>query len=106
MTVTALLLILGVVAGSCIGAGFFGALWWTTHRLSTARRPGLLLAASLFGRLGLLALSLVVLVRLDAALLIGALIGLIVVRVAMTHAASHDRLPVPAPALGAANERT
>lgn len=84
--------VLGVVAGACLGLVFFGGLWWTTQRLVTAREPGLLLAGSLIARLAILALGLIVLARADPAALVGALFGLIAVRIVMIRAASQGRL--------------
>lgn len=45
---TAELLALGgaLVAGTLLGAFFFGGLWWTVRRIPGARSPGLLLASS------------------------------------------------------------
>jgi len=34
------------VAGAVLGGLYFGALWWTVHRLPRARRPGPWLLAS------------------------------------------------------------
>lgn len=84
--------VVGVVAGACLGLVFFGGLWWTTQRLFSARQPGLLLAGSLLARLVILGLSLVVLAQVDPAALIGAMFGLIGVRIAMVRAASSGRL--------------
>jgi len=88
----ALWIVVGVVVGACLGLVFFGGLWWTTQRLATARQPGLLLALSLLTRLAIVALALVVLARFNAAALIGALFGLIAVRIAMVRAVSSGRL--------------
>ena len=38
------LLALGFVAGVCLGALFFGGLWWTSDRLAESAHPGRLIA--------------------------------------------------------------
>lgn len=45
---------LGLAAGAALGGLYLMGLWWTVRRLGRAARPGLLLAASLAVRLGLL----------------------------------------------------
>ena len=81
-----LILPAGVVAGAVLGGLFFGGLWWTSQRL-TASRPGVLLASSYVGRVGVMAVSLVVLAWLHPALLLGALAGFIVARTIWVRAA-------------------
>jgi F1F0 ATPase subunit 2 len=98
--------LIGVGGGACLGLAFFGALWWTTQRLVTARVPGLLLAGSLIARLGILALGLIVLARADTAALVGALFGLIGVRIVVVRAASHPRLGSLADGAHCPSERT
>lgn len=44
------------ILGLASGVGFFGGLYVTTLALATARRPGLLVAASFFGRIALVIL--------------------------------------------------
>lgn len=39
------------LAGGALGLLYFGGLWLTVRRVPTARRPGLLVAASFLGRL-------------------------------------------------------
>jgi F1F0 ATPase subunit 2 len=90
-------LVLGFVAGAVVGLVFFGGLWWTTQRLATTSRPGLLLSLSLFGRLLVLAAVLVTLASLDPLLVIGAVPGLLAVRMTLTSSRMANRLPVPAP---------
>jgi F1F0 ATPase subunit 2 len=45
--------LLAVLAGAALGLVFYGGLWWTVLRLSTFRRPGLSVLASLLLRMGL-----------------------------------------------------
>jgi F1F0 ATPase subunit 2 len=54
MTPTLAGVLAGLGAGALLGAAYLGALWWTVRRLPAARRPGLLLMASLAARLTLL----------------------------------------------------
>jgi F1F0 ATPase subunit 2 len=100
------LLVLGFVAGLVVGLVFFGGLWWTTQRLATSSRPGLLMSVSLLGRLVVLALVLIVLARIDVTLLVGALAGSVTTRVALTRAAASGRLPQPAVSDGAPGGRS
>lgn len=39
-------LLTAFAAGACLGAFFFGGLWWTVQRLPTTRRPALLFLGS------------------------------------------------------------
>lgn len=54
MTPTLVQGLAGLGAGALLGSVYLGALWWTVRRLPAARRPGLLLVASLAVRLTLL----------------------------------------------------
>ena len=81
---TALLFFVGLAIGLVLGVAHFGGLWLTAQRLPVTTRPGLWIGASLLGRFAVLAVGLVVLVRLDLALLIGALGGIVAVRVVLT----------------------
>ena len=87
------LFVLGLAAGGAVGLVFFGGLWWTTQRLTTSSHPGLLMSVSLLGRLAVLAVVLILLARLDVALLAGAMTGLVATRIALTRAAARGRLP-------------
>ena len=49
----ALLLGLALIVGCVLGAIYFGGLWLTVRELPTARRPALLMLASLLGRLAI-----------------------------------------------------
>ena len=42
--------LMGVAAGSALGLLFYGGLWWTIRRLSTARSPAALALASFWIR--------------------------------------------------------
>ena len=90
----AILAVAGIAVGLLAGLVFFGGLWWTSQRLVTSRRPGLLVVASLLVRMIVVAGALVLLARVDVVLLVGGVIGLVVARVALTRAAMHGRLPV------------
>lgn len=99
------LVVLGGAVGALVGLVFFGGLWWTTRRLATATRPGALLAVSLLARFAVLAIALIVLARLDPALLVGALVGVVAARIALTRAAAGGRRREPAAAGGSSAER-
>ena len=51
-TVGPVVLVLAVLAGSLIGAAFFGGLWWTAHRAAASAQPALWIFASLLLRMG------------------------------------------------------
>lgn len=87
----------GLVVGVAIGTGFFGGLWWTAHRLVTARRPAVLAPLSLLTRMAALALVLALMGSLGPAWLLGALAGVVAARVALTRPSVLGRLPVPTP---------
>lgn len=100
-----ILALVGVAVGIVAGLVFFGGLWWTSHRLVTSRRPGLLVALSLLVRMAVLATALVVLARVGVAMLAGGVGGVIVARMALTRAAVGGRLPEPGAGRGAAEAR-
>lgn len=89
-------LALGLVAGVLLGLVFFGGLWWTTQRLATSSRLGLLLSVSLVVRVVVLAAGLFLLARIGGgALLLGAF-GLLATRLGLTRLAVQGRLRQPA----------
>lgn len=102
---TFFLLLVGVVSGAIVGFAFFAGLWWTTQRLVVSSRPGLLLMTSLLARFAVLAMCLLGLALLDASALVGALVGIVVMRMVVTRAATHSRFPVFTPTPGTSNER-
>lgn len=73
-------LVLGALAGFALGLGYFGSLAWTTQRLVRTSRPASLMMASLFARMVLLGLGLVIVARLSPWALGAAVPGLIVAR--------------------------
>ncbi len=77
----AVTLLAGVVAGFALGALYFGVLWRTLSKLPDARAPGLLMAASLVGRLVVMLAALYMLGRWGGWLaLVGALVGVVAAR--------------------------
>ena len=92
---TPTLLAIGFLAGLVLGAAFFGGLWWTARRFVLSSRGAGLIAISYIGRLVLLAVGLVLLARIDAALLVGSLPGLIIARLLWTRATRIDLRPAP-----------
>lgn len=85
----AIVFVAGALAGTVLGLVFFGGLWWTSTRLARSTRPALLVAASLLGRMLVLALGLVVLARIDVLALVGGLAGMLATRIALTHMAAN-----------------
>ena len=75
-----LILLLSLLAGMALGLLFFGGLWWTVRRLTTARHPGLLLSASLLLRSGLTMLGLYWVFGNELERLFAALLGMLLVR--------------------------
>lgn len=86
----------GFVSGVALGLVFFGGLWWTTQRLATSSRPGLLVSASLLVRVVLLAAGLLLLAQLGGGPLLLATVGLFGTRIGLTRLAVRGRLPQPA----------
>jgi F1F0 ATPase subunit 2 len=86
---------LGVVVGIVTGLVFFGGLWWTSHRIVTSDHPGLVVATSLVLRMLVLAAALVLLARTDTAAFVGAVVGVVASRIALTRAAARGRLSLP-----------
>ncbi|HEY5633894.1 MAG TPA: ATP synthase subunit I [Burkholderiaceae bacterium] len=77
----ALTIAAALAAGLALGALYFGALWQTLARLPGARSPGLLMAASLLGRIAVLLAGLLLLARWGGWLALGcALAGIVVAR--------------------------
>lgn len=77
----ALTIAVALAAGLALGALYFGALWGTLARLARARSPGLLMAASLIGRMAVLLAGLFLLARWGGWLALGcALAGIVVAR--------------------------
>lgn len=87
-------LLAGAAAGAALGFVFFGGLWWTSRRLAETSRPALLVSLSLLVRLLVVATGLVLLARVGPLLLLGAVVGLLAMRVALTRAAVSGRLPI------------
>lgn len=78
---TALRLAVGLVTGLALGWLHFGALWQTLSALPKARMPGLLMAASLIGRMAVLLAGFYLLARWGGWLaLAGGLVGTVAVR--------------------------
>lgn len=84
-------LVAGLAVGAVLGVAFFGGLMWTTRRLATAARPALLLTASLFVRLTLVALGFVLVTLVSPLALLGAVVGLVGCRLLLTRPAVIDR---------------
>lgn len=82
---------LGLGVGGLLGLAFFGGLMWTTRRLATSGRPALLLAGSLVVRMTLVAVGFVLVTLASPAALIGAVVGFVLSRVALTRPVVIDR---------------
>ncbi len=92
-------LAIGLLVGFCCGAVFFGGLRWTVSRLETARRPALLLIASLLVRLAAVTGAIVLAADARLVRVLAALAGLLIVRTAMVAVARREvaALEVAAP---------
>jgi F1F0 ATPase subunit 2 len=90
---TVIALAAGFVAGVALGLVFFGGLWWTTQRLATSSRPGLLVSVSLLVRVVVLATGLVLLAQVGGGPLLLATVGLLATRFGLTRLAVRGRLP-------------
>lgn len=93
---TVIALAAGFLAGAALGVVFFGGLWWTTQRLATSSRPGLLVLVSLLVRVAVLATGLLLLAQLGGGPLVLGAVGLLATRIGLTRLAVHERLPQPA----------
>lgn len=92
MTLTGALMI-GLGTGVTLGAVVFGGLWYTVLRLARSQRPAIELAVSGFARLAAGAAALWALAHwLGLPALIGALVGMLLVRSVLTrHVAPHTK---------------
>lgn len=93
---TVIALAAGFVAGVVLGLVFFGGLWWTTQRLATSSRPGLLVSVSLLVRVIVLAAGLLLLAQVGGGPLLLATVGLLATRIGLTRLVVGGRLPQPA----------
>ncbi len=73
-------LALSFIAGSLLGALFFGGLWWTVQRMASGSHPYLLAAASFVVRTALIMGGFYLLLRVGWPYLLGALAGFIAAR--------------------------
>ena len=81
--VSALALLLGLLAGVALGLVYFGGLWWTVRRVPSWRRPERALLASFVVRALLVLPAFVVLALQGPGPLVAALAGFLVARVAL-----------------------
>ena len=93
---TVIALTAGFVAGVALGLVFFGGLWWTTQRLATSARPGLLVSVSLLVRVVVLAIGMLLLAQVGGGPLLLAALGLLATRIGLPRLAVQGRLPQPA----------
>jgi F1F0 ATPase subunit 2 len=93
--VSVILAVVGLAVGILAGLVFFGGLWWTSHRLLSARRPAVLVAASLLARMLVVATTLILLARVDVVMFAGCVIGVVAGRMIVTRAGMNGRLPTP-----------
>ena len=72
---------LAVPAGALLGLFFFGGLWWTVNRLSTAVNPTLLFAVSFVLRVAVVLLSFYLLLMQGPFVLLAGLAGFLAARI-------------------------
>jgi F1F0 ATPase subunit 2 len=70
----------GFLVGILLGLAFFGGLWWTTQRLISSHSPALLVIASLFLRMSVLAVGLFAMSQVGAGAVVAAGCGALLVR--------------------------
>lgn len=80
---SAVALLLGLLAGLALGLVYFGGLLWTVRRLSSWRRPGRALLVSFVVRAALVLPAFVALALRGPGPLVAALAGFLVVRLAL-----------------------
>lgn len=68
------------LAGAGVALFYFGGLWLTVRALPSARRPGLLLAASFVGRMAILLIALYLVIDGRWERLLAAMAGLLLTR--------------------------
>lgn len=73
-----------LLAGGALGAFFFGGLWWTLRRGLVSTQPALWIVASLLLRVGVTVVGFYVVGQGDWRRLLAALIGFLLVRLAIT----------------------
>lgn len=73
-------LLVAVLCGVVIGAGYFAGLWWTVGRIRTSRRPGLLVFSSFLVRAGLTVSALYLILGACWERLLLSLLGFLLVR--------------------------
>lgn len=94
-TMDAMRLAIGLASGLVLGLLFFGGLWWTVRRLPRSSRPVALYLGSMVVRAGAaLAGFYLVLTYYDWPQLAAALVGFLVVRVALVRMASPVEPPM------------
>lgn len=96
MTGELLPLVAALLGGALLGAFYLWALWVTTRRMTTARRPALLLVASLLGRMAVLLGGFWLIADGRWERLLAALAGFVVARV-LTLRRLHRHAPAGAP---------
>lgn len=83
---------LGLLIGVLVGLAFFGGLWYTMRRLPQSRHPAALAFSSLAARLVVASVGLYLAVRGGSmAGALGAIAGLLLVRIALTRAPKATR---------------
>lgn len=71
---------LAFIAGIGLGVFYFGGLWWTVRRISTAPHPAILSLVSFFGRLGVVLLGFYLLTGGHWGRILVSLLGFLVAR--------------------------
>lgn len=78
-------LILAFIVGIVLGAFFFGGLWWTVRKATTANNPALWFFASTMLRMAVVMAGFFVVMAGDWRRLFIALLGFIIARLIITH---------------------
>ena len=88
----ALQLLLMLLFGGVLGALFFGGLWWTLQRLSTANHAALLMLSSAVIRMAVAVLGFYISVRIGIYALLACLAGFILARIWLTRKLRHAQV--------------
>ena len=91
-----LVLVLALVAGSFLGAAFFGGLWWTIHKGVSSKVPALWFLGSILLRTTLTVVGFYLVGRGDWHRLVACLLGFILTRTLVTRLARAPNEPTEA----------
>lgn len=92
-----LVLVLALLAGSFLGAAFFGGLWWTIHKGVSSKSPALWFLGSILLRTAIVVVGFYLVGRGDWHRLLACLLGFLLARTLatrLTRAPTEKRTPL------------